>query len=140
MCVEGGHNVDTHLTVAHLLNLNFTSVVEDATHLHGLHRPVAHKLVKLVRLGRPRELTLVRGSDISGLLAEEGLATVDLLFLFLATTALVLCSLVHEHYQRQNVKTGSLDARCRGKLTKSRSSESAEHNFLRVHVDSEFIY
>ena len=100
VCVEGSDNVDTLLAVLHLLNLNFTSVIEDATDLHGLHRPVAHELVKLVGL-RPRELTLVSRSDVDGLLAHEVLATANLVLLLLATTVLVLCSLVHEHYQKR---------------------------------------
>ena len=37
VCVEWGNNIDSLLATAHLLDLDFTSVVEDSTHLHGFH-------------------------------------------------------------------------------------------------------
>ena len=94
--VEGSDNVDTLLTVAYLLNLYFTSVVKDATNLHGLHGPVALELVKLVSFGGPDELSLVGRGDVDCLLAEESLATLSFLAFLLTTTALILGSLVHK--------------------------------------------
>ena len=45
--VERSHNIDTFLTIAHLLNLSLTSVVENATDLNGPHRPCLLELIKV---------------------------------------------------------------------------------------------
>ena len=46
--VEGRHNVVTFLSIAILLNLDLTRVVEDATYCNWLHGPVAFELVEVV--------------------------------------------------------------------------------------------
>eukprot|EP00353_Schmidingerella_taraikaensis_P011499 CAMPEP_0185570410 /NCGR_PEP_ID=MMETSP0434-20130131/2734_1 /TAXON_ID=626734 ORGANISM="Favella taraikaensis, Strain Fe Narragansett Bay" /NCGR_SAMPLE_ID=MMETSP0434 /ASSEMBLY_ACC=CAM_ASM_000379 /LENGTH=185 /DNA_ID=CAMNT_0028185525 /DNA_START=197 /DNA_END=754 /DNA_ORIENTATION=- len=66
--VEGSDDVDAFLAVADLLDLDLAGVVEDATHLDGLHGPIGLKLIQVGLLCSPDELTLVGRSDVLGLL------------------------------------------------------------------------
>ena len=113
MSVEWSDDINTSLTVAHLLNLDLARVIENSLHSHGLHGPVVLELVDV--LTAPDMASFVKWSDICGGLSEQTCSSLRLDTLLFTTAVLVLSSLVHKD--------------------ENWSSSSTEHNLLCVHVD-----
>lgn len=110
--VEGSNDLETLLATVVLANLDFTLVVEDASHSHGLHRELLLELGKVLGLS-PGEATLVGRRNVNGSLIERFPSTGDLRSLIFSGTLLVVSKLINEN--------------------DSGHSSQAEHNLLLVH-------